>query len=500
MEMAATHAAPREKRGQTAHVASEEQARTMRARREEIIEEIKRMRGSYGQKNAGTPRSVPYAAIEKLFDKVEEWARHERVIDASERVETAARRIEEAAGKLEKQEGVIRGNATYAQVASSGIAGTHQGRSGHLGQAPAASPREEKRIIVRIPDDTQTKTVGEQSREEIMARIKGGAGEEQGTSEVIAVRKLKSGDLAIHVNSPRAKKEMEETTDWAKRIAPAAVVQKRTWPVLVHGVRVADYPRSAGEKNARRIETENNRLHPGLKIKDVRWLGYVEGEKEYASLILRVDSASQANRLIKEGVVMRYDLKNAETYDPKCRVTQCFKCQQYGHISPECMSQQRCGFCGGQHVTEQCAERSQATNKRCAACKVGDHASWSQACPAKQREIARAKQAERFKPKLFPVSSPMAFTFNGENEATQATSMRGANATAEGEWTMVDKKRRLNTPGRPVGALNRAKTIQLRPEDRSILSFTQSTINSSLGIPSSQAESTFEESQMNTEL
>jgi hypothetical protein len=54
----------------------------------------------------------------------------------------------------------------------------------------------------------------------------------------------------------------------------------------VYGVRIADYPRSAGEKNARRIETENNRLYPGLKIKDVRWLGYVEEEKEYASLII----------------------------------------------------------------------------------------------------------------------------------------------------------------------------------------------------------------------
>jgi hypothetical protein len=67
----------------------------------------------------------------------------------------------------------------------------------------------------------------------------------------------------------------------------------------------------------RDIETENNRLHPGLKIKDVRWLGYVEGEKEYASLILRVESASQANRLIQGGVVMRYDLKNAENVRSK---------------------------------------------------------------------------------------------------------------------------------------------------------------------------------------
>jgi hypothetical protein len=204
--MAATLAAPREVRGQTAHVASEEQARSIRARREEIIEEIKRMRGSYSQKNAGTPRSIPYTAVEKLFDKVEEWARHERV-------ETAAKRIEEAVGKMEKQEGTIRGSVTYAQAASKGAAGVHQGRNGHLGQAPAASPREEKRIIVRIPDDTQTKAIGEQSREEIMARIRGDASDAQETSGVIAVRKLKSGDLAVHVNSSRAKKEMEEKTE-----------------------------------------------------------------------------------------------------------------------------------------------------------------------------------------------------------------------------------------------------------------------------------------------
>jgi hypothetical protein len=66
----------------------------------------------------------------------------------------------------------------------------------------------------------------------------------------------------------------------------------------VYGVRVADYPRSAGEKNARRIKIENNRLHPDLKIKDIRWLKHVEREKEYASLIMRIDNAIQANRLI----------------------------------------------------------------------------------------------------------------------------------------------------------------------------------------------------------
>jgi hypothetical protein len=110
-------------------------------------------------------------------------------MDASERVEAAAKRIEEAAEKLRKQEEIIRGNITCAQAASRGVTRTYQRRNGHLGQAPAASPKKEKWIIVRIPDDTQTKAIGEQSREKIMARIKGSAGEEQTISGVVAVRR-----------------------------------------------------------------------------------------------------------------------------------------------------------------------------------------------------------------------------------------------------------------------------------------------------------------------
>jgi hypothetical protein len=93
----------------------------------------------------------------------------------------------------------------------------------------------------------------------------------------------------------------------------------------------------------------------------------------------------------------------------------------------------------------------------------------------------------------------VAFTFNKDPEATQVTSMRNTSATPEGEWTMVDKKRKLNTPGRPIGAPNKARTITTRPEDRSILSFTQSTFGSPTQIPSTQAENTPEDNQMNTE-
>jgi hypothetical protein len=60
------------------------------------------MRGFYGQKNVGTLRSILFIVVEKLFDKIEKWARYERVIDAFERVEVAAKRLEVAAEKLGK--------------------------------------------------------------------------------------------------------------------------------------------------------------------------------------------------------------------------------------------------------------------------------------------------------------------------------------------------------------------------------------------------------------
>ena len=100
---------------------------------------------------------------------------------------------------------------------------------------------EEKKVIVYLPDTTTAETVGEQLREEIIERIRGGVGVVSVNRQVVAMRKLKSGDLAVYVDSPGAK-EMESTVDWANSIALGVVVKKCTWPVLIHGVRVADYP------------------------------------------------------------------------------------------------------------------------------------------------------------------------------------------------------------------------------------------------------------------
>jgi hypothetical protein len=306
---------------------------------------------------------------------------------------------------------------------------------------------------------------------------------------------------------------MESTVDWAKRIAPGAVVKKRTWPVLIHGVRVADYPQGAEEEHARRIEKENEKFHPGLKVLGMRWLGRVEGIKDYAPLVVEVPCAEQANRMIREGVVMQYDLKLAETYDPKCRVTQCYKCQKYGHISTACHNQRKCGHCGGDHSTEECAEKEQATRRRCAACTIGEHASWSKTCPARERERSRAKTAQRTKARFYPTSSqtqtpPLsqspAFDFTGSGSTSQAPRSRGATPDPDG-WNLVEgKRRRTVQAGRPYGALNKPKQFEIS-NNKSIteLFSTQSESSQSAGsapISSTEAGSSTQTGDMDTEL
>jgi hypothetical protein len=72
---------------------------------------------------------------------------------------------------------------------------------------------EEKRIIVHLPDTTTAEIVGEQSREEIIERIREGAGAAPTNHQVVVMRKLKSGDLAVYVDSTMTKKEIETTVD-----------------------------------------------------------------------------------------------------------------------------------------------------------------------------------------------------------------------------------------------------------------------------------------------
>jgi hypothetical protein len=66
---------------------------------------------------------------------------------------------------------------------------------------------------VHFSDSTIVKTIREQSQEEIIKRIKRGAEATLTNHQVIIVRKLRSGDLAVYMNSILVKKEIKAIID-----------------------------------------------------------------------------------------------------------------------------------------------------------------------------------------------------------------------------------------------------------------------------------------------
>jgi hypothetical protein len=56
------------------------------------------------------------------------------------------------------------------------------------------------------------------------------------------------------------------------------------------------------------MQTGNAKMYFDLKIVKMRWLSQII-QKDFAPLLIKVNTAEQANRLINESLVIAYDLK-----------------------------------------------------------------------------------------------------------------------------------------------------------------------------------------------
>jgi hypothetical protein len=72
------------------------------------------------------------------------------------------------------------------------------------------------------------------------------------------------------MDSAAGKKEMEKQKSWVEAICLSAVARKRTWPVIVHGVKMENYQLDAWEEHAKRIKKENAKLALNLRIRGMR--------------------------------------------------------------------------------------------------------------------------------------------------------------------------------------------------------------------------------------
>lgn len=108
--------------------------------------------------------------------------------------------------------------------------------------------------------------------------------------------------------------------------------------------------------------------------------------------------------LIKDGISVCGLFFRCEAPNSKPEPKQCFKCQQFHHLSYSCKEPQICGKCSGAHRQDACPITDKA-NYKCPRCQ-GNHVSWYKGCPAYVRAAAEMATREAAKKASAPSAQP----------------------------------------------------------------------------------------------
>lgn len=333
------------------------------------------------------------------------------------------------------------GIQSWADVArgEGGVTGEEQRRS----RGESSESRRQREVVIKIENRKEVDEVKNKTPEQILRGIADISVEDRG--RIASLRQLPSGDIALHAVSSEARVALEKSSAWAQGIVGSAVVSRKKYPVLVHGVRTSLDANSPGTKN--RLENENGKLHPGLEVLRVAWPKKVAGSgKTHSSLIVEVATAAMANRLIDMGMVESYQACSCELFERGCRATQCFKCYEFGHMAMSCKKDERCSKCGGRHLTAKCA--APADRKRCVNCN-GNHESWMRSCPKWVHEARQAKIAFQNRPTRYPEALRRRDPSTSSSTLVNVSAAVSSQDASESTWQMVGaKKRRVLPAGR----------------------------------------------------
>ena len=355
---------------------------------------------------------------------------------------------------------------SWSQVAVAPYEGP-QADAAISGQLRPQEARKAKEIVVTIENEEEREKTRHIDTETLVNMIIG-KDPKGPTKEILAARKLPSGDVQFVVRTENAKQTLENDNEWAQKIATSAKVKKHTFLVIAHGMRVAGIDTSKQSQAITKIHEQNRRLHTEMEITRATWnKGTIQKGKRFGSLILATPSIKMANAIISQGLLFEGELKTCERFTPNARIQQCFRCQEYRHYSINCKKSQACGYCSQEHATKECPQK-ETGRRRCALCKE-NHATWDGKCRYRQKELERTRVIRAACPTYYsqitrktkadsngqlravtpsddqPLNSISStqFTFDSSLEAQQRSAK---------EWKTVVKSRR----GRPNGIFQAA--------------------------------------------
>ncbi|OQV10368.1 hypothetical protein CLAIMM_14381 [Cladophialophora immunda] len=301
--------------------------------------------------------------------------------------------------------------ASWAQVAAAAAAGPPPGHvtppgtvlsSGNSSTLTAYKGRE---VIVKLLDHSLAQRLRQLSPSQLKNKVNNILRETPKVKDIkiAAARQLKSGDITIITNSLDEATELQTHTDWARGLGPRAEVIRTTYGAIVHGILVDTINMNDQQGTIQRILADNFSVIPHAKITYVGWLTKGSIKKRNSSIVIEFTQPEMANAIIYAGFLWEGLIHNCQLYDRSCRIKQCLRCYDYGHIGTQCSAPQKCGHCAGGHESRDCPVKSSPRFKpKCVLCG-GDHTAWNAACTARQKEMQRVERAKQSRNHYWPI-------------------------------------------------------------------------------------------------
>ncbi len=196
--------------------------------------------------------------------------------------------------------------------------------------------------------------------------------------DVMTTKRLFNENVKLITRSKEIKNLLIINNSLMKNVVSSTYAMSRIFEILTHEVRVIDVQTSIQQKIIRRIEKQNEILHSNLRIAKIVWSrSVINEEKELSSLIVKIHSAEQINRLIRDDLLHEYSQISCELFVNNCRIKQCFNCQRYNHIDKICRHERRCSVCVESHNNSTC--KISIDKRKCANCE-DNHSIWSFQC------------------------------------------------------------------------------------------------------------------------
>jgi hypothetical protein len=223
--------------------------------------------------------------------------------------------------------------------------------------------------------------------------------------KIVAAHQLKSGDIQIFTSTMAEATKLKESKGWLRGLGEHAELIVPTYGVIVHGISTKSIDIKDQKATIQQIVADNYTVIPKAEISFVGWLTKESPLKRASSIVVEFTDPEMANAIIYAGMVWEGQIHTCQLYDRAYRVKQCFRCYNYGHIGTQCNAAQTCGYCAELHETKNCRQKgADDFVPRCAVCK-GAHTAWSNACPARRKEMGRVEQAKQTRNTYWQVTS-----------------------------------------------------------------------------------------------